>query len=84
MTKQFVETCAKEDIVKAISAITSWRLKAKAASVCDELFPETKGQTPARRSNFLRAVDRGLQAARKAGLVAFDSKTGWSVTAVSK
>lgn len=84
MAKTSVATCAKEDIAKAVWTLSSSMKKPRAASICDELFPETKGLDPIRRQHQLRAVDRGLQAAKRAGLIAFDSKTGWSVTGVSK
>jgi len=85
------ETPSTEKVASAIRSVGATTLRpVRLASICDALFPETKTVVPGSakdafaRERAMRAVDRGLQAAKKAGMVTFDSKTGWSVTGVSK
>jgi len=52
-----------------------------AAVYADDHYPD--GSHP-RGAAQLRAVDRALQKARKAGLIASDTKRGWSLTAAGR
>ena len=75
MTK--IETPTAETICRAIARNLA---PVRAADVLDVVFQQTMTMLAPKADRYRRAVDRGLQAARKAGLATYDSKKGWRLT----